>query len=283
VPTPTIARKPEALPDPAPRVGAPATAPATFRRRRWEVERVIAEMRVRAGAGGTMSLDEMAAVARLSPYHFIHLFHAETGVAPLSFLSALRLHEAKRRIMDSSATITEVCFDFGYSSQGTFTRRFTALVGMPPRRWRSLARSDVACAPDDGRTRPARPGGAGPQRWVVRGAVSLPDGAAGTVVVGLYPTGLCHANPIAHAVARDGRYEIASDGARFRYLFAARLDEGRGGAAAWLHETALRACRTVTPPAAAPAGDTEISIEVNLRVPCPTDPPILAALPLLAG
>src|SRR2546429_4582661 len=85
------------------------------------------------------SLQDMAGMACLSPHHFTHVFHRITGICPREFLAALRLESAKRLLLTTTRSVTEVCFDVGYSSLGSFTKRFTRLVGISPSHLRELA------------------------------------------------------------------------------------------------------------------------------------------------
>jgi AraC family transcriptional regulator len=93
----------------------------------FAVERVLATMRERLDED--LTLHVMADVARLSPYHFTRVFRHVTGIPPCEFLTALRLQEAKRLLLTTGLSVTDVCFEVGYSSLGTFTTRFTHLIG----------------------------------------------------------------------------------------------------------------------------------------------------------
>src|ERR1700760_4201675 len=91
-------------------------------------ERVILSMR--ECLDEPISLSDMADIACLSPYHFNRVFHQVTGLPPTKFLYALRLSTAKRLLLTTSLSVTDVCFEVGYNSLGTFTTRFTQLVGL---------------------------------------------------------------------------------------------------------------------------------------------------------
>jgi AraC-like DNA-binding protein len=84
-------------------------------------------------------LEDLAGVAATSPYHFSRLFRQVTGVSPTKFLCAIRLSSAVRLLLTTTCSVTDVCFDVGYSSLGTFVRRFTTLVGRPPCQLRRAA------------------------------------------------------------------------------------------------------------------------------------------------
>src|SRR5260370_25122277 len=101
------------------------------------VERVISAMRRRLDEN--LSLKEMADIAYMSPFHFNRIFRQLTGVPPCQFLSALRLESARRLLRTTELKVTEICFEVGYTSLGTFIRRFSDLLGASPRSLRRLA------------------------------------------------------------------------------------------------------------------------------------------------
>jgi transcriptional regulator GlxA family with amidase domain len=106
---------------------------------RIAAERVVREMRQRLG--DSLTLDEMAEIAMMSPYHFNRVFRRLTGIPPSQFLGALRLEAAKRLLLTSERSVTEICFEVGYNSLGTFTTRFNQLVGLRQLSYASSLRS----------------------------------------------------------------------------------------------------------------------------------------------
>src|SRR5262245_6282381 len=106
---------------------------------RQAVERAMSAIRQRF-AEEDMGLSAIAAEATRSPFHFSRVFRRVSGVPPCHFLSAVSMEAAKPLLADSALSVTNVCFEVGYSSRGTFTRRFTELVGLSPRDFRRLAR-----------------------------------------------------------------------------------------------------------------------------------------------
>jgi AraC-like DNA-binding protein len=76
-----------------------------------------------------LSLDDMAAVACLSKYHFLRLFKATYGVTPMEYVSRRRIERAQDLLRATNLTVTEVCFAVGFSSLGSFSTRFRAVVG----------------------------------------------------------------------------------------------------------------------------------------------------------
>src|SRR6266487_2532352 len=88
-----------------------------------------------------LTLEELAAVACLSPSHFTRVFCRLIGIPPVEFLSALRFQMARRLLLTTSLSVTEICFEVGYTSMGSFTSRFTHLVGLSPRLLRQRAQA----------------------------------------------------------------------------------------------------------------------------------------------
>lgn len=110
----------------------------TLRAQRQAVERVISNVSQKLDEAFT--LDEMARMAFLSPFHFNRVFHEITGLPPTQFLYALRIEAAKRLLLTSRMSVTEICFEVGYNSLGSFTSRFKELVGLSPRAFRNLGK-----------------------------------------------------------------------------------------------------------------------------------------------
>lgn len=100
------------------------------------VEKVVGSLRHRLQE--QLTLDDLAKMARFSKFHFARMFRKVTGVSPRRYLYALRLHEAKRLLITTSASVAEISNQVGYSSVGTFTSRFVASVGISPAQYRRL-------------------------------------------------------------------------------------------------------------------------------------------------
>ncbi len=84
-----------------------------------------------------------ARVAYLSPFHFQRLFSRAFGESPHRFLTRRRIELAKRLLAADTLSVTEVCFEAGYSSLGSFSAKFHAMVGRPPSAWRRELRRQV--------------------------------------------------------------------------------------------------------------------------------------------
>jgi len=82
----------------------------------------------------------MAAVARLSLYHFARQFKAATGLPPHRYVIARRVERAKRLLQGGDLSLAEVAALAGFSDQSQFSRHFKRLVGVTPGQFRTPAR-----------------------------------------------------------------------------------------------------------------------------------------------
>ncbi|HEU5160888.1 MAG TPA: helix-turn-helix transcriptional regulator [Streptosporangiaceae bacterium] len=83
-----------------------------------------------------ITIDDMARVAIYSRFHFSRMFRSAVGVPPGQFLTAVRIHEAKRLLLSTSLTVKEITARVGYTSVGTFSARFKNVVGLSPTAYR---------------------------------------------------------------------------------------------------------------------------------------------------
>jgi transcriptional regulator GlxA family with amidase domain len=81
-----------------------------------------------------LGLEQLAAVAGLSKYHFQRLFRATYGRSPATYLTERRIERAQDLLRATNLTVTEVCHAVGFSSLGSFSSRFRELVGEPTSR-----------------------------------------------------------------------------------------------------------------------------------------------------
>lgn len=79
-----------------------------------------------------LDLEQLAAVASLSKWHFHRLFVATYGVTPAAYLSRRRVERAQDLLRATNLTVTEVCHAVGFSSLGSFSSRFREVVGETP-------------------------------------------------------------------------------------------------------------------------------------------------------
>jgi AraC family transcriptional regulator len=87
------------------------------------------------------TLEEMAAVVHLSPYHFARQFKAATGLPPYRYVIARRVQRAQVLLLGSELSLAEVAAQCGFSDQSQLSHHFKRLVGDTPRQFRSSARN----------------------------------------------------------------------------------------------------------------------------------------------
>src|SRR5262245_60900865 len=87
-----------------------------------------------------LTLEQMAAVARLSPYHFARQFKAATRLPPHQFVIMRRVERAKLLLQGGDLSLAEVAAHAGFSGQSVFGHHFKRLVGVTPRQFRMSAR-----------------------------------------------------------------------------------------------------------------------------------------------
>ena len=88
-----------------------------------------------------LDVEALARDAHISAGHLSRQFKQAYGESPYSYLMTRRIERAMALLRIGDLSVTEVCFEVGCSSLGTFSTRFTELVGMPPSAYR---RSDAA-------------------------------------------------------------------------------------------------------------------------------------------
>lgn len=131
-----------------------AEASARDRRRAVEVA-----MWIDAHAGEPIGLEDAAAQAGLSAFHFLRLFSQVLGVTPHQYLLRARLRHAARLLAEDEARpVTEVALDAGFADLSNFVRTFRRAAGVSPGGFRRAARGDrkifqdrIAALLDDGR------------------------------------------------------------------------------------------------------------------------------------
>jgi AraC-like DNA-binding protein len=79
-----------------------------------------------------LDLEQMAAQAGFSKFHFARSFKDAYGETPANYLSRRRVERAKDLLRSANLSVTEVCMLVGFSSLGSFSSRFSEMVGMSP-------------------------------------------------------------------------------------------------------------------------------------------------------
>jgi AraC family transcriptional regulator len=244
------------------------------------VEQVIHAMR--AQLSEPLSLEEMAEIACMSPFHFNRVFRSITGIPPGEFLAALRLNEAKRLLLTTSLSVTAVCFDLGYTSLGTFTERFKHLIGLPPLQLRHLAQNEAfsTLTPIEARLRQKQrlaalyPSG-------VSGLITTPGPFTGLIFTALFPKPIPQNRPIACVtITAPGPYHIPLVPDGLYYLLSAALPRSPDPLTYLLPQTGLLV-GVSNQPVLVRAGRADAQINLALRPLAITDPPILGVFPPL--
>ncbi len=246
---------------------------STYRR---AVDRVIDC--VREDLSEPHTIETMAAIARLSPFHFTRVFHEIVGIPPVKYLYALRIEEAKRLVITTRQKVIDICYSVGYSSLGSFNRRFVEIVGRSPRSMRGLSHKlDI----HDLRNRIERTcdqSAIDTFGQTVHGTVRVPENFCGVTLIGLFSSAPPQNRPLACTVLQSsGFYSLSAPEAGNYYVIAAGLrwhdDPGRF----LLQEGALHAV----------AGPVHVALEhpkkidLDLSEPKPTDPPIVPSMAVL--
>ncbi|HVG38917.1 MAG TPA: helix-turn-helix domain-containing protein [Pyrinomonadaceae bacterium] len=84
-----------------------------------------------------LPLEDLAAAAYLSPFHFARLFKKLTGTSPHAYLAALRAARARTLLAETDLTVTEIAARVGHTSHSHFTKAFRQATGLTPRAFRA--------------------------------------------------------------------------------------------------------------------------------------------------
>jgi transcriptional regulator GlxA family with amidase domain len=94
-----------------------------------------------------LDVEALARDAHMSAGHFSRQFRLAYGESPYSYLMTRRIERAMALLRRGELSVTEVCFEVGCSSLGTFSSRFTELLGMPPSVYREREAGATAGMP----------------------------------------------------------------------------------------------------------------------------------------
>jgi AraC-like DNA-binding protein len=104
-----------------------------------------------------LDVEALARGVNISAGHLSRQFRLAFGESPYSYLMTRRIERAMALLRRGDLSVTEVCFTVGCSSLGTFSTRFTELVGVPPSVYRSQAAAATAGMPPCVAKRVTRP------------------------------------------------------------------------------------------------------------------------------
>lgn len=117
----------------------------------WREERNLALLRARNAMdrryAEPLDVAELARVACLARSHFISAFRETFGETPHRYLQRRRVERAMHLLTGTDLTVTEICLAVGWSSLGTFSGRFTAIVGLSPTEFRAARAAPEAYVP----------------------------------------------------------------------------------------------------------------------------------------
>jgi AraC-like DNA-binding protein len=113
----------------------PAVTKARDRRRAVETA-----LWIDAHSHQQVDLEDAAAQAEISPFHFLRLFASVLGVTPHQYLVRSRLRHAARLLAGDGRSITDIAYDVGFGDLSNFVRTFHRAAGIPPRKFREASR-----------------------------------------------------------------------------------------------------------------------------------------------
>lgn len=148
------------------------------------VERAIQTMHTHMDE--LLTLEDLAAAAYLSPFHFNRVFRRLIGIPPVEFLSALRFQMARHLLLATQLSVTDICFEVGYTSTGSFTHRFTQLTGLSPRLLRQRAHEFELSPEEHAELSSTSPDERFQMKNALAGRISAPVTFRGAIYVGLF-------------------------------------------------------------------------------------------------
>lgn len=249
----------------------------TLTDRKRAVERVITS--ISQNLSEPLTMDEMAKIAYLSPFHFNRIFHDVTGLPPSQFFYAMRLQEAKRLLLTTKMSVTDICFEVGYNSLGTFTRRFTELVGLSPTELRRFAKEiskfDWSGLYRDGWQESI-------ENSFISGELRTPENFEGLIFIGLFEKMIPQSSPFNGTLAtRACRYKIGRVPNGTYNLLVAALPRSVEPLDYLLMDMSKLLVGEGKEPIIVGQNKISGNSNVTIRPLRLTDPPILTALPLL--
>jgi AraC-like DNA-binding protein len=94
-----------------------------------------------------LDVEALARGEHMSAGHLSRRFRLAYGESPYSYLMTRRIERAMALLRRGDLSVTEICYEVGCSSLGTFSTRFRELVGMPPSAYRERAAGEMAGVP----------------------------------------------------------------------------------------------------------------------------------------
>lgn len=253
----------------------------TEQARHYAVKQAVAMMR--CSFQNPLTLETIADLVQLSPFHFNRIFRSITGVPPSVYLAALRIDQAKKMLLRSDLKVTSICFDVGYNSLGTFTTRFTQLVGVTPTQLRHVSRDKNLSSffQDWNRVKSVLEvfkcqAGKG----AIEGSISIRQPFDGLIFIGLFQDSIPQGNPISATVLTEpGYYCLPPVPAGEYHLFAVALRRPKDLRGMFDSESYLHCTRQPIISIQHENACKYVNLQLNPKI--WTDTPILLALPWL--
>jgi len=225
-----------------------------------------------------LDLDRIAEIAAVSKFHFVRVFDQITGTTPHHFLACLRMQSAKELLLSTDSSITDICMEVGYTSLGSFSKNFNALVGFSPQEFRAMPKKMDAMkfAKAIWGFLAARYKVIGPQ---LEGVVEGPARPRGFTFVGTFNKGVPQGIPYSGTVLlTHGTFRIKRPVEPEFYLMAVLVPftANLTSIVATIPVGLVASLRVQNPGAGAAPKP-----RLRLRPLRPTDPPIVLALPAL--
>lgn len=245
------------------------------------IQRVVATLQEQPDE--SLSLQELAEIAMMSPSHLDRVFRSVIGVPPRRYLSAVRLDAAKRLLVTTPLSVLDVCLEVGYSSLGSFSSRFSQMVGLPPSEFRRLVDQDCQGLRETVRAAGRLRAGRELAGRMLFGRVRAPDGMEDAIFVGLFGSAIPEGPPLACTVLQGpGDFRIRTpNGVKKVYPFAVALNWSEGWKSLLLHESVLQAGPGHEDAWSLRDDEPTGPVELDLAPPHDLQPPILIAIPEL--
>ena len=235
---------------------------------------------LRSNPASHMTLNDMADMACLSQFHFHRQFVRAVGNTPGEFLMALRLELAKKLLLSTNNAVVDICFDVGYSSPGTFNRRFTHLVGTSPERMRRLATRFADHGIADLENGPLSKLTPYPVVGLQCGTLICPPDFQGICFVGLFSRRIAQSVPVAGTITNSsGPFTIEDPPDGTYNILAAAVPSGDNAAFFSPGDTVL--VGVGDRPLRIQHRDVKEPVCVRLRSLVETDAPVVVSMPVI--
>jgi len=87
----------------------------------------------------SIDLEQISKEAAISPFHFLRLFHRVYNKTPHKYLTEKRIDKAKQLLSKNDMSVTDICFELGFQSPGSFSTLFNKHVGYSPSEFRMIS------------------------------------------------------------------------------------------------------------------------------------------------